>query len=289
MEIIRETSPLTKNDCFAMFTRVKTGFDLPLHNHDYFEINLILNARGARRVVGSHIGDIGETELICIGPNLTHGWLNHQCKSKNIKEFTIQFQKDLFDEKFLKRNQLINIRNMFENAKRGILFSPETVEDIRPRITALSNKKGFESVMELLSIINELSIANNIEVLSDSTFLTEEYNYTSRRVERVFEYMNDNFDKHITLSDTAKVANMADASFSRFLKYKTGHSFIEKLNEIRLGHVSRMLLDTTHSISEIAYLCGFNNMANFNRTFKINKGLTPNEFRSTYVANRVFV
>jgi len=289
MDIVREVTPLTKNDCFAIFSREKNRFDFPLHNHDYIEINLILNGSGAQRIVGNHMGEIEERELVCIGPNLAHGWFNHRCHSENIKEVTIQFQKDLFDEKFLKKNQLVNIRNMFENSKRGILFSKATIDTITPRILALYKKLGFDSILELLSILNYLSLSRDFKLLSDSTFISEEYNYVSRRIEKVFEFMNNNFHEHITLADAAKIANMANASFSRFIKYRTGYSFVENLNEIRLGHVSRMLIDTTQSIAEIAYRCGFNNMANFNRTFKNKKGLTPKEFRENYVGKRVFI
>jgi len=289
MDIIREVTPLTKNDCFAIFSREKNGFDFPLHNHDYLEINLILNGSGAQRIVGNHIGEIEERELVCIGPNLAHGWFNHRCRSKSIKEVTIQFHKDLFDDRLLKKNQLVNIRNMFENAKRGILFSKNTIDDITPRILSLYKKLGFDSILELLSILNHLSLSKDFKLLSDSTFVAEEQNYISRRVEKVFDFMNSNFNEHITLTDAAKIANMADASFSRFIKQRTGNSFVENLNEIRMGHVSRMLIDTSQSVAEIAYKCGFNNMANFNRTFKNKKGLTPKEFRENYVGKRIFI
>ena len=289
MDITREVTPLTKNDCFAIFSREKSGFDFPLHNHDYLEINLILNGTGAQRIVGNHIGEIEERELVCIGPNLAHGWFNHHCQSESIREVTIQFHRDLFDEKFLKKNQLVNIRNMFENSKRGILFSKSTIDAIAPRILALYKKLGFDSILELLSILNHLSVSRDFKLLSDSSFIDEECNYISRRIEKVFEFMNNNFHEHITLADAAQIANMADASFSRFIKYRTGNSFVENLNEIRLGHVSRMLIDTNQSIAEIAYKCGFNNMANFNRTFKGKKGLTPKEFRENYVGKRIFI
>jgi AraC-like DNA-binding protein len=289
MDIVREITPLTQNDCFTIFSREKSEFDFPLHNHDDMEINLILNASGAQRIVGDHINEIDDSELVCVGPNLAHGWFTHNCKSSSIKEVTIQFHKDLFDDRFLKRNQLINIRNMFENSKRGVLFSKGTVDGIAPRILGLSKKSGFDSILELLSIIHDLSISRDIKLLSDSTFTAEQFNYNSRRIERVFEFMNNNFDKQITLADVAKIANMPEASFSRFIKKRTGYSFIESLNEIRLGHVSRMLIDTTQSIAEIAFKCGFNNMANFNRTFKNKKGYTPKEFRENYVGKRIFI
>ena len=101
--------------------------------------------------------------------------------------------------------------------------------------------------------------------------------------------MNIHFAKKITLTEVSKLANMPEASFSRFIKIHTGQTFTESLTEIRLGHVSRMLIDTTHSVSEIAYKCGFNNMANFNRIFKTRKCLTPKEFKWSYTGQRVFI
>jgi len=241
----------------------------------------------ARRIVGNHIGEIDDCELVCIGPNLSHGWFN-KCNDKTIKEVTIQFQKDLFDEKLLRKNQLVHIRNMFKHAKRGILYSRQTIDEIAPRIVSLPQKSGFDSILELLSILNKLSTSKNTKLLSDSTFVGREGNYASRRVEKVFEFMNNHYHENITLSQAARVANMADASFSRFIKAQTGNSFVDTLNEIRLGHISRMLIDTTLSIAEIAYNCGFNNMANFNRTFKNKKRLTPKEFRENFAGRYIF-
>jgi len=282
MNVVREVTSIAKNDCFAVFSRVKNGFDFPLHNHDYIEINLILNGAGAQRVVGSHIGEINETELVCIGPNLVHGWFNDHKTEKEIKEVTIQFHKDLLNEKLLRKNQLSNVRNMLQNSKRGILFSTATVDAVAPRIIDLKKKSGFDATLELLSIVNCLSLASDSQLLSDTSFIEEECSYTSQRLENVFKYINNNYNKRITLADVAKVAFMADASFSRFIKDLTGSSFVDNLNEIRLDHVSRMLIETTHSIAEISYQCGFNNIANFNRTFKNKKGLTPKQFRENH-------
>ena len=53
--VMREITPLTPSDCFTIFSRAKKKFDFPLHYHDEYELNLILNAKGAKRVVGGHI------------------------------------------------------------------------------------------------------------------------------------------------------------------------------------------------------------------------------------------
>ena len=289
MDIVREITPLTQGDCFTIFSREKSEFDFPLHNHEDMELNLILNAAGAQRIVGDHIGEIGDKELVCIGSNLSHSWFTHHCTGRNIKEVTIQFHKDLFDDRFLMRNQMVNIRHMFESSKRGVLFSEATTDSMVSRILGLCKKTGFDSVLELLSILHDLSISRGTKLLSDSTFTNEQMNYNSRRIEKVFEYMNLNFNRQITLAEVSRIANMPEASFSRFIKKHTGISFIDSLNEIRLGHVSRMLIDTTQSIAEVAYKCGFNNVANFNRTFKSKKGFTPKDFRKNYVGKKIFI
>ena len=191
-------------------------------------------------MVGDHIAEIDDLELVLVGSNLPHVWQTHKCKGRKITEGTIQFHKDLFDEKFLRRNQMSFIRNLLERSAKGILFSRTTAEQLKSRLLALGQKQGF--------------------------------------------------DKNITLTEVSKLVNMTDVSFSRFFKAKTGITFIDSLLELRLGHASRLLIDTTESVSEIAYDCGFNNISNFNRLFKKKKNCTPKEFRESYSTdNRVFI
>ncbi len=281
--MLREIIPLVQNDCFTIFSRVKDHFDFPLHTHEEFELNFISNASNAKRIVGDHIAEINDLELVLVGPNLQHGWFTHKCNSKEIQEITIQFHKDLFDEKFLRRNQMSFIKGLFEKSLRGVLFSKETTAAIMPRIVELTKKQGFDSVLELMSVLHDLSISRNMKVLSDSSFTNADtFSYNSRRVEKVMEHMNCHFDKIITLTEVAKLASMSEVAFSRFFKARTGYTFVDTLNDIRLGHASRMLIETTNSVTEIAFGCGFNNISNFNRIFKKRKNCTPKEFRETY-------
>jgi len=288
--LLKEITPLTISDCFTVFSRTKTEFDFPLHYHEEFEINLIVNAKGAKRIIGDHIGEIDDIELVLVGPNLPHCWKTHTCINKKIVEITIQFHKDLFDEKLLRRNQLYFIKEMFEKAKQGILFSSATTQLVEKRIGELGSKEGFFSVLELMSILNILSTSNDMQLLSDASFSNVNKSYNSRRVEKVIEYLNQHYDKPISLAEVATIANMTEVSFSRFFKANTGTSFINSLLEIRLGHASRCLIDTNLPIGDIAFNCGFNNISNFNRLFKKRKNCTPKDFREDYShGNRVFI
>ena len=287
--IYREITPLNASDCFTFFKRVKPEFNFPLHTHEEFELNFISNARGAKRIVGDNIEVIDELELVLVGSNLPHGWFTHECESKEIYEITIQFHRDLFDEKFLKRNQLSHIRSLLERSAKGIAFSSETVAAFKPRLELLTTKSGFDSVLELMSVLHDLALSRNMRSLSNASFANDQLSYNSRRIEKAFEFMQTHYDKDISLADVSKVVSMPEVSFSRFIKKRTGRTFIDSLNEIRLGHASRLLIDTTQTVAEVSFKCGFNNLSYFNRIFKKKNGCTPTEFRLNYSGTKVFI
>jgi AraC-like DNA-binding protein len=282
-----EITPLTENDCFMVFDRQKSRFDFPIHYHEEFELTFIEGASGIRRFVGDHMDTIGETELVLVGSNLPHGWSGKQ--EEVAHEITVQFHKDLFHEKFLSRNQLSFVKSLLEYASRGVKFNEETILSVKPRLLQLSQKNGFDSVLELISILHYLSISQDIRMLASSSFVQDQIYTKSKRIDVAFQYMRMNYDKDVSLGDLAREVNMTEASFSRFIKKRTGLTFVESLNNIRLGHATRLLIDTTLNIAEISFKCGFNNLSYFNRIFKKKYQCTPKEFRDNYRGTRTFV
>jgi len=289
--IFREVTPLSSRDCFMIFSRVKSEFNFPVHIHTEYELNFIENGSGARRVVGDSVEEIGDFELTLIAsPNLAHGWLNHYCVSKEIKEITVQFHGNLINDDLLSKNQFISMKEMFDKAAYGVTFSRETILGIKDRLYSLaSEQNGVHSVLKLIGILYDLSVSKAMRILSSKSFVKDEVNYDSRRIENAYSYMLENYDKDISLSNIAEIVGMTEVSFSRFFKKRTSKTFIDSLNEIRLGHATRMLVNTTHSVSEICLYCGFNNISNFNRIFKKKKGCTPSEFRDNYKETKIFL
>ena len=289
--ILKEAPPLTKADCFSVFARYKTEFDFPVHYHEEYELNFIENAKGVKRIVGDSMEEIGDLELVLVGPNIPHAWFTHKCQSEKIHEITIQFHKDLFQELFLKRTQLSSIRALFEQSLKGILFSQATIQQIAPRLRTLDQHTGFGSVLELMAILDELSLSSGFRPLSGENIYNADYIYMdSMRMEKLIEFMNTNFSRPIRLAEAAELVNMAETAFSRFFRVKTGITFVDFLNDIRLGHASRMLIDSKDTIADIATACGFTSISNFNRTFKREKGRTPKDFREKHgnVGERIF-
>lgn len=289
--IFREVTPLSYQDCFMIFYRTKGEFNFPVHTHMEYELNFIENASGARRVVGDSVEEIGDLELTLVAsPNLAHGWLNHYCTSTEINEITIQFHNNLLNDDLLSKNQFLSVKEMFDKATCGITFSRETILSIKDRLYSLaSEQEGVHSVLKLIGILYDLSLSKSIRILSSKSFVEDEQSYDSRRIESAYNYMLENYNKEISLADIAGLVGMTEVSFSRFFKKRTSKTFIDSLNEIRLGHATRMLVNTTHSVSEICLYCGFNNISNFNRIFKKKKGCTPSEFRENYNEAKIFL
>ena len=114
-QIIREITPLSDKDCFYIAERYKTEFTYPIHNHSEFELNFTEKAAGVRRVVGDSSEVIGDYDLVLItGKDLEHVWEQNECRSKEIREITIQFSSDLFFKSFINKNQFDSIRRMLD-------------------------------------------------------------------------------------------------------------------------------------------------------------------------------
>ncbi len=279
----REITPLKESDCFLVFDRLKSDFNFPIHFHTEYELNLIINAQGAKRIVGDHILEIDDLELVLIGPNLYHGWQDfNNNKNEQIHEITIQFPRDLFSKDLLNKNILKPVKEMLEHSNRGISFSKTTIQQVQEKIKSLTQKRGFDSFIELQTLLYDLAISRDQKLLTNISFQRSEDFQNSEKIEKLYNYILDNFRNKIKLDDAAQLLNMSTVSFTRFIKQRTGKSFIDFVNEIRLGYATRLLIETNKSVSEICYDCGFNNISNFNRIFKKKQDATPSEFRNNF-------
>lgn len=283
--IIREITPLSDKDCFYIAERYKTEFTYPIHNHAEFELNFTEKAAGVRRIVGDSAEVIGNYDLVLItGKELEHVWEQHECCSKEIREITIQFSSDLFFKNFINKNQFDSIRDMLERAQKGLSFPMSAILKVYGMLDTLaSEKQGFYAVIKFLTILYELSLyVDKAHTLSSSSFAKIGIHSDSRRVQKVQEYINAHYREEIRLNQLADIAGMTSVSFSRFFKLRTGKNLSDYIIDIRLGFATRLLVDSTMSIAEICYDCGFNNLSNFNRIFKKKKECSPKEFRENY-------
>lgn len=288
--IIREITPLSDKDCFYIADRRKSEFTYPIHCHKEFELNFVENAAGLKRIVGDSVETTSEYDLVLItGSDLEHCWEQGDCRSPDIREVTIQFSSHFFDS-LINTNQFDRVKEMLNRAKNGLCFPLSAIMKVYALIDTLSEKQGFHAVISFLTLLYELSFfTEKARTLSSSSFARIEVQANSRRVQKVQHYINAHYQEEIRLNDLAEMVGMTDVAFSRFFKLRTGKSLSDYIIDIRLGYATRLLVDSTMTIAEICYECGFNNLSNFNRIFKKKKNCSPKEFRENYRKKRVLI
>ena len=289
--VIHEITPLMGKDSLYIADRRKKEFTYPIHNHEVFELNFVEHAPGVRRIVGDSNEIIDEFDLVLItSPDLEHVWEQNTCTSEDIREVTVQFYFDLGEDSFLSHNPFNSMRKMMLEARKGLSFPLEAIMRVYHLIDTLSSvKDGFYAVTQFMTILYELSKCDGARTLATSSYAKVEAGSDSRRILKVKNYISQNYMDEIRLSTMAGIAGMSPSAFSRFFKLHTGRNLSEYIIDLRLGFASRMLVDTSKSIAEISYACGFNNLSNFNRIFKKKKNCSPSEFRENYHKTRIIV
>ncbi|MET3134676.1 AraC-like DNA-binding protein [Oxalobacteraceae bacterium GrIS 1.11] len=101
-----------------------------------------------------------------------------------------------------------------------------------------------------------------------------------RRISAAAQYIQENFDQPMQLSDLARIASLSVSQIERYFQkifYLTPRQMIIKA---RLDAAAAML-GGAQSITEIAVACGYNDHSAFTRQFKDKVGVTPSEYRAT--------
>lgn len=104
---------------------------------------------------------------------------------------------------------------------------------------------------------------------------------------KMSSYVYEHFSEKVTLDDIAAAGSVSRSKCSKVFKRYLQKSPIDFLNMYRLEVASRLLCNTTESISNIALSCGFSQQSYFNRLFSRTYGCTPREYRERYTQKAV--
>ncbi|HMC01995.1 MAG TPA: AraC family transcriptional regulator [Flavobacteriaceae bacterium] len=256
------------------------------HYHEQLELVVILKSTGTR-FVGESIQKFNEGEIILLGKNLPHMWLNdgvyfEKDSTLEAEAIAVHFKENFMGEDFLNTPEMISIKYLLKRAKRGIKFSDNNYTLIS-EFKQLINLDDFEKVMKTIEILNTLAKDENYTLLcneDESNAIVENEN---KKLDKVYSYVFNNFKDQIVLEDVAKIANMNPSSFSRLFRKVSRKTFSKYVNEIRIGYSCRLLLEEKYSITDICYESGFNNLSNFNRQFKTITKYSPSEYLKNHI------
>lgn len=253
------------------------------HFHDMCELVWIERSHG-KRIVGDHIGNFEDDDLVLMGPNLPHIWQNDKSYEdtgdKTVRSTVVYFSTDFFSTLTADLEVLNQVDDLASKAARGMVFDRETVNRIKPILLSLTGNDGFGNIISVIEIIRALARSKDFRYLSSSSFKNHYDQKDNNRINKVYQFLMKNFHNDIHLEEVASLCNMTPNSFCRFFKMRAQKSLTQFVNEIRIGHACKLLQSEDYSITDVCYASGFNNPTNFNKFFKAIKGMKPSEYRN---------
>ncbi len=265
-----------RENCYPNFLKI-------WHYHPELELVVIKESNGTR-FVGDSVEKFKPGEIILIGKNLPHMWLNDEAffqEDPNLiaSAYSIHFKEDFLGSTFTNLDSTKHLSNLFKKAERGIQFIDLNFPIQEAIKQVLAEQDHFQKLMQVLQILHQLAKHDNIALLSSEGYLT---NKIIEGSDETHEYIFKNFNKSIQLSDVAAVAGMNPSAFSRYFKRIHRKTFSRYLIEIRIGYACKLLMEDKPNISNVCYSAGFNNLSNFNRQFRKIKGMNPSEYISMH-------
>lgn len=272
----------TTTQSFKAWRNANPYMHNPWHYHPELEITAIVKGKGVL-FVGDKIMNYGENELFLIGSNLPHEWRSDFKQETDFysQSIAVHFKKNFPGIDFDQLPEAIMIKKLFEQSLRGIrIGEPSIIDFVKEKLLLLIETEGIERISLLFTILHSIASSSSLELLSSPGFVNSFGAGENHKIIEVYKYMIANFKNHISLEEVAKQLNMTPSSFSRFFRKRTNKSFIQYLNEIRVGYSCKLLIEDDYNISEVAYESGFENISHFNKQFKKIIRLTPKEFIS---------
>ena len=247
------------------------------HFHPEIELVYVNKGKGKRHI-GNHLSYFNNSQLILIGSNLPHNGFTDRLVAKG-SETIVQFKPDFLGDTFFNIPEMNAIKSLFEKAKKGILYKPDTKKIVGPKIEELPTLTGFNRISKLLEILNIMALANDYTLLNVDGFAFETQPQDSAKIDIIFKHINRNFQQQIPLEEIADKVSLTVPAFCRYFKKATGKTFTKLVNEYRVVHATKLLSESQKSITDICYECGFNNFSHFNKLFNEFTGKSASKYR----------
>lgn len=261
-------------------------FIVPWHYHPEIEIMCIEQGSGTR-FVGDHIENYEVGDVCIIGPQLPHEW-------RNDKEFfgegtglrsvclCVYFRKELFEGVMINLPEFMNIRNLIERSRRGIKFTGTARDRIADFIRSTFNSNGAVRVTNLITLLEMMANTEEYELLASVGFTQSVNSSDFERFNKIYQYLVKNFNQPIKLEEVAGLVGLTPTAFCRYFKERTKKTFVQYLNDMRIGHAKRLLIEGKMKISTVSMEVGFNNLSNFIEQFKKSVHMLPTEYQKQY-------
>lgn len=274
--------PIALDDTHSFKYRlfVQPTFPFNWHMHPELELTWIESGRG-QRYVGDHVEAFGEGDLVLLGSELPHTWHSNPGR-KRCSSVVIQFLPCFMGEVFESLPEMLRITRLLQKADRGVAFTGPAARQSGEQLQAMDQMSPLERLTSFLIILDRLAGSRRIRQLASPTYAGVIRPQDRKRMDKLYAYLHQHFDQPISLTDAANIVQMNPTAFARYFRSMTGQSFVNYMQQLRIGHVCRQLIESDMAITDICYTNGFGTLSNFNRVFARMKGCTPRSYRQRY-------
>ena len=288
MKSIVQKSAIPYSKVLVVKRLEELNFDPNLHLHPEYQLFLVLKGRGTR-FIGDNIKSFNPGDLVFTGPNLPHLWRNDPADTKKSSKtlgIVIYFPQNFLGDIINIKEELENIRLLFENAGRGLEIHGKTNKAVSKMMQELLHAKGAIRIIILLQILNTLADSAECLPITHVNYIPINNKTESDRMNKIYHYIMKNFKHKISLEAIADLINMTPTSFSRYFKSRVNKSFSDFLKELRIDYARKLLNENKISINSVSYDAGYTTLSNFNKQFKEVTGKTPLQYRNEYLKIR---
>ncbi len=274
---------------FIVKKLVEPHFDPNWHFHPHYQLFLVEEGTGTR-LIGDSIKPFGPGDLVFLGPNLPHLWRSDQAyfdrqPASNLitRGTVVYFTEDFLGPDFFEKQEMAPLRQLLNQARQGLEWTGHTRHRAETALHHLTNQSvGFERVISLLTLLNDLSRATDYKYLTSPGYTNTVKPTETDRMQLVHDYVLGHFPDDLSLDTVADLAGMTSPAFCRYFKARSNKTFSEFVSEVRIGHACKLLMNGKLNITQISFESGFRTLSNFNRQFKDITGQTPSGYVRTY-------
>lgn len=246
------------------------------HIHPEYELVYVKNGSGILRV-GNKTEQYANGALLFLGPNIPHLDFGNKNHPDNL-EVVIQFGKEFIEEKLTVFPEFRTIITLMHRSKRVLLFENDIKETLSTEFEKFDALNDAQQLILFMVILEKLSGCDMFRNILDASSLQSFKTADVKRLEVVFEYVNKNYNEQITAKNMAEHLGLTTNSFCRFFKKMTQKTFIHFVNEFRIGKAAEIFTKNQIPVSEVMYMCGFQDPSYFTKQFKKYTGKTPSNY-----------
>lgn len=280
MKVVPFQVPHTSKEAFRIQIDRLPHFYDKLHQHHELQLMWIEKSDGTL-IAGDYIGRFTPGDLFVIGSGQAHVFKNdeeQQTSNEQAASLSIFFDEKYLGDHFWQLEEMNATRKLVAKASKGLKVTGHTKEQIIKMMSEVVTQEGIDKLITFFSIIKLLSTSSEIASLS-VTATPEAYNHSEgKRMNDILHFTLRESHRKIYIDEVAQVANLSTEAFCRYFKTRTGKTYTNFLNEIRVSNACKLMIDKDSSIGDICFKSGFSNLSNFNRVFKKVTGKAPSKY-----------